>query len=127
MLQEYGKGPEGIQQLKHLASAFNASNRASLGALGLKKEGEGEGEDDDIPELVENFESKLETEATGASSSKEIVDWGGEIKMNADQIVETIRSWSKNTHNKTFRNSQFFSSQFLELEHLRDFATTLNI
>lgn len=74
MLQEYGKGPEGIQQLKHLASAFNASNRASLGALGLKKEGEAEGDDDDIPELVENFESKLETEATGASSSKEIVD-----------------------------------------------------
>lgn len=75
MLQEYGKGPEGIQQLKHLASAFTASNRGGPLGIGGKKEGE---DDDDIPQLVENFESKLTSdEAAGASSSKEIVDWVG--------------------------------------------------
>lgn len=72
MLQEYGKGPEGIQQLKHLASAFSASNRASFGKIDEKKEGGDD--DDDIPELVENFESKLTADEAGASSSKEIVD-----------------------------------------------------
>lgn len=74
MLQQYGKGPEGMQQLKHIASAFAASNR------GFDRDTE------DIPNLVENFESKLTADdtATGtkevnideaaASSSKELVD-----------------------------------------------------
>lgn len=89
MLQEYGKGPEGIQQLKHLASAFTASNRASFGKLDEKKEGGDD--DDDIPELVENFESKLTSdEAAGASSSKEIVDW----------VTETEIKWSNHDGKK---------------------------
>lgn len=59
MLQQYGKGPEGMQQLKHIASAFAASNR------GFDK-------DEDIPNLVENFESKLSADVEAGSGTNEV-------------------------------------------------------
>jgi hypothetical protein len=54
-------GPEGLTHLKKMALAGSAASNSRL----LSTLGE---ENDDIPDLVENFESQLGTGAAGKSS-----------------------------------------------------------
>lgn len=62
-------GPEGVNHLKKIALANNmaASSRGSstLGAIG---------EDDDIPDLVQNFDSEVNIDEAIAKTPTEVVD-----------------------------------------------------
>lgn len=60
-------GPEGVNHLKKLALANNmaASSRGSLGVIG---------EDDDIPDLVQNFDSEVNIDEAVKKAPVEVVD-----------------------------------------------------
>lgn len=62
-------GPEGLSHLKRFATSV-ASNSKMMSSLGEKDEDE----KDDIPDLVENFETVMNTGASGSGEHREMVD-----------------------------------------------------